>query len=511
MNVILHDYQQLAVDFIIQHPKCGLFFDMGLGKTLITLAALEKIYPYEAGHILVIAPKSIAKATWTDEIKKWNIDIPYQSLIVNKKGNKLSRKKRLEAYKNAFENPVRTIYFINREMLCDLIDNCPVINNTKIWCFQTVVADELQGFKSSDSKRFKALKSVMPAVNRFVGLTGTPTPKGIDDIWSQIFLMDGGARLGKNITAFRRNFMHPGYTNPQGIVCSWLPNDGAEDVIYSLISDIVISMKNTALKLPPIVFIDDIVYMSEDETKLYKQFVKDAVLEFEQGVIATAVNAAVMSAKLQQLASGAIYTVDEDGVSTGNYNVIHNQKLERLGYICENSDDHILVAYHFNSDADMIAKYLTALGIHCETFNSNKADDYVKRWNNGEIPVLLIHPASAGFGLNFQYGGHTLVWYTQPFNLEHFLQTIARLYRQGQLNTVYVHLIMTDGTIDSHINAALTKKNQKMQELLDAVEVSMSQQESLSAFDEALSLAPSISIANQDMLDIINAAINDAS
>lgn len=509
MNVTLHDYQQAAVDFAVQHPKCGLFLDLGLGKTLISLAVLEKVYMQETGHILIIAPKAIAKATWIGEIKKWGLNIPYKSLIVNEKGKELSRKKRLEAYKEAVNNPVRTIYFINRDILCDLIDNCPTVNNQKIWVYQTVIIDELQGFKSPDSKRFKAMKFVTPAVNRFIGLTATPTPKDISDIWSQIYLMDSGMRLGKNITAFRKSFMHPGYTNPQGVVCQWLPNNGAESVIYSLISDIVISMKNTNLKLPPIVFIDDIVYMSEDETKLYKKFVKDSVLEFEPGVTATAVNAAVMSAKLQQLASGAIYTIDDNGVPTGNYSVIHKQKLERLEYIRNNSDDNILIAYQFKSDADMIKKHFDALGLPCEIFDSDKSDEYIRRWDAGEIPTLLIQPAAAGFGLNFQYSGHTLVWYTQTFNLEHFLQTTGRLYRQGQTKTVYVHLIITDGTIDSHIVKVRKDKNQQMQQLLDAIELSPTQQESLSAFNEALSLASTVSITNQDMLDVINAIASE--
>ena len=509
MNATLHDYQQKAVDFAVTHPKCGLFLDLGLGKTLISLAVLEKVYQQETGHILIVAPKSIAKATWSAEIEKWGIDIPYKSFIVNEKGKKLSKQKRLEAYAEAYNNPVRTIYFINREMLSDLIENAPHNGRTILWTFQTIVIDELQSFKSSDSKRFKSLKTVMPAVNRFIGLTGTPTPNGIDDIWSQIFLMDGGERLGKNITAFRSTFMHPGYRNPQGIICSWLPNPGADDIIYKLISDIVISMKNTALKLPPVAFIDDFVQMTPEERKLYKQFVNDAVLTFAPGEIATAKNAAVMSAKLQQLASGAIYTVNEKGVSTGHYTPIHSQKLERLQYIRENSDDNILVVYHFKSDADMIMNYFKGINQHCEIFDSDRAADFIRRWDAGEIKTLLIQPASAGFGLNFQHGGHTLVWYTLPFNLESYLQTIGRVYRQGQTKTVYIHRIMTDKTIDTQVLNALTNKNIEMKKLLDAVEISATQQESLNAFNSAISLAQHNSITNDDIINAVNAVIDD--
>lgn len=511
MNGTLHDYQEKAADFAMTHPKCGLFLDLGLGKTLTTLAVLERVYTREPGHILIIAPKSIAKATWSAEIEKWGINIPYKSFIVNEKGKKLSKKKRLEAYQDALTNPVKTIYFINRELLSDLIENSPRSGNAIIWAFQTIVIDELQSFKSSDSKRFKALKSVMPAVNRFIGLTGTPTPNGIEDIWSQIYLMDGGARLGKNITAFRNSFMQPGYRNPQGIVCSWNPNPGAEDIIYNLISDIVISMKNTNLKLPPVAFIDDYVYMSDDEMKLYKQFVKDEVLEFAPDEIATAANAAVMSAKLQQLASGAIYTVNEDGLSTGHYTAIHEQKLERLKYIRENSDDNILVSYFFKSDADMIMKYFKDNDMPCEMFDSSRADEYLKRWNNNEIPTLLIQPSSAGFGLNFQYGGHTLVWYTLPFNLENYLQTIGRVYRQGQSKTVYIHRIMTDKTIDVQVLKALTEKDANMKRLLDAVELSDTQQESLTAFNSALSASAKMPISNDDIIRAINDTLADCS
>lgn len=509
MNGTLHDYQETAAQFAITHPKCGLFLDLGLGKTLTSLAVLERVYQQETGHILIIAPKSIAKATWSAEIEKWGINIPYKSFIVNEKGKKLSKQKRLKAYAEAYNNPVRTIYFINREMLSDLIENAPRNGKTIIWAFQTIVIDELQSFKSSSSKRFVALKSVMPAVNRFIGLTGTPTPNGIDDIWSQIFLMDGGERLGKNITAFRSMFMHPGYRNPQGIVCSWLPNPGADDIIYKRISDIVISMKNTTLKLPPVAFIDDYVHMSPEESKLYKQFVDDAVLQFAPGELATASNAAVMSAKLQQLASGAIYTVNEQGKSTGHYTPIHTQKLERLQYIRENSDDNILAVYHFKSDADMIMNHFKSINQPCEIFDSDRADEIIRRWDAGEIKTLLIQPSSAGFGLNFQHGGHTLVWYTLPFNLESYLQTIGRVYRQGQTETVYIHRIMTDKTIDSRVLNALTNKNAEMKKLLDAVEVSATQQESLEAFSNALDSSRRNPITNDDIIDAVNNVISD--
>lgn len=509
MDIELHAYQKAAVAFSIMHPKCGLFLDLGLGKTLISLVVLEQVYANEPGHVLVVAPKSIAKATWTAEIDKWHIKLPYKSLIVNEKGKNLSKKKRLEAYQAIMTETQKTVYFINREMLVDLIENCPRVNNQIIWPFQTIVIDELQSFKSPSSKRFQALKKVMPAVNRFIGLTGTPTPHGIDDIWSQMYLIDNGERLGKNITAFRNKFMHPGYRNPMGIVCNWLPNDGAKELIYDLISDVTISMKNTSLKLPPIVFIDDMVEMTPDERKVYKQFFEKQVLDFGNDTFATASNAAVMSAKLQQLASGAIYTVNDDGVSTGSYEFIHDEKLERLRYIRENSDDNILIAYYFKSDADMIMKYFASLNLPCELFDSNKSDEYLRRWNNNEIKTLLIQPASAGFGLNFQYASHTLVWYTLPFDLEKYLQTIGRVYRQGQEHTVYIHRIMTDKTIDKHVLDTLINRSADMKELLDAVEYSETQQDSLNAFNTAINLASVNSISNDDIVAAINNTLKE--
>lgn len=510
MDATLHDYQIKAANFAVLHPKCGLFLDLGLGKTLISLSVLEVVYENEPGHVLIVAPKSIAKATWALEIEKWNIKLPHKSLIVDEKGKNFTKKKRLEEYDRVFTNPQKTVYFINREMLVDLIEHCPRNGKTIVWPFQTIVVDELQSFKSPNSKRFEALKSVMPAVNRFIGLTGTPTPNSLSDIWSQIFLMDGGERLGKGITSFRLTFMQPDYINPKGKICSWKPQYGADKRIYDLISDIVISMKNIELVLPPVVFIDDHVCMSDAETKLYKQFVHDSVLLFDDNVQATASNAAVMSAKLQQLASGAIYTVDSDGVPTGEYQHVHNEKLERLKYIRENSDDNILIAYFFKSDADMIMKYFQQEGFSCEMFDSNKSDEYLRRWNNSEIKTLLIQPSSAGFGLNFQYASHTLVWYTLPFNLENYLQTIGRIYRQGQTHIVYIHRIMTEKTIDAHVLNVLTNKNKEMQKLLDAVEYSDTQQESLSAFNNALRLSGSVSINNDDIIEAVNNAINDA-
>lgn len=475
MDAILHDYQKQVGNFMIHTPKCGTFLEMGLGKTLVALAVTERLYnhPQEKGHILVIAPKSIARATWACEIEKWHINIPYKSLIVNEKGKQLSRAKRLEAYAEAYKNPVKTMYFINQDLLVDLVNWCPVNDkNQKIWAFQTVIVDELQGFKGHDSARFKALRSVSPAIHRFIGLTGTPTPNGIEDLWAEVALMDDGFRLGKNISTFRRNFMMPGFVNDKGIVCSYNPIPGIEPVIYQKIKDIVVSMKNTTLQLPPLTSVIDTVYMSKKEADMYKTFQKKAVLYFgSEDNVATAVNAAVMHGKLAQLASGTVYTVDSEGHSTGRWEVVHKQKLERLLYIRNNTPDNLLVAYYYKSELEEIKNYLKQNNIPFEVFDSNNALDIQTRWNKGEIPLLLAHPASAGAGLNLQDGGHTLVFYTLPERLENYLQIIGRLHRQGQKNPVIIHYIMTAGTYDKQNYDRLLKKDESEQSLIEAVQM----------------------------------------
>lgn len=478
MNAQLHDYQKQVGNFIIRTPKCGVFLEMGLGKTLVTLAVLERVYalPSEGGHVLIVAPKSIARATWAAEIEKWKINLPYKSLIVNAKGKQLSRKKRLEAYAEAYSNPIKTVYFINQELLSDFIAWCPRDDKGRIvWAFQTVVIDELQNFKGHDSKRFKDLRALFPAIHRFIGLTGTPTPNGIGDIWAEIALMDDGMRLGKNITAFRAQYMQPGFINDKGIICSWRPQYNAEALIYQRIKDIVVSLKNTNLQLPSITHTEDTVYMTSDEAKLYKQFKEHAVLHFDDfaDIHATAKNSATMHGKLSQLASGTVYTVDGEGFSTGGYEVLHRQKISRLIHIRNNTSDNLLVAYYYKSELAEISNELKANGIPFEVFDSSKALEIQTRWNNGQIPLLLGHPASMGAGLNLQDGGHTLVFYTLPSSLEQYLQIIGRLYRQGQKKPVIVHYLLTAGTIDKPNYQRLLKKDASEQALLEAVEMAL--------------------------------------
>lgn len=457
-NPPMHDYQKYAMNFIMTHPYCGLFLEMGMGKTYTTLMALYNLNPN--GHVLVIAPKNIARSTWIDEIEKWQMPLRTKSLIVKPNGKAFTKKERLEVYQQVFKDPP-TVYFINRELIADLITNMPVKKRMIQWPFQNIIIDESQSFKTYKAKRFKALKKIRPAVKRMILLSGTPTPNGIIDLWSQIYLLDQGQRLGTSITRFREKYFDP-TIYIQGRPVDWRPKWGAEEEIYRLISDIVISMKNTKLQLPELTMNDVYVHMDESEMKLYTQMKKDQVLTFDNIGDVTAVNAAVLVAKLSQMASGALYIDDKH-----NFKVIHKKKLEQVAYILRNLDSPAIVAYHFRSDLAMLETYLNTLGIDARRFDGSP--QMIHSWNRGEIPVMLLQPASAGHGLNLQQGGHTLIWYTVPWSLEEYLQCNARLYRQGQSEHTVIHHILCQGTIDKQIRRALEKKDASQSALMEAV------------------------------------------
>lgn len=458
LHVPLKDYQLLAKDFILQRPGGGLFLDCGLGKTLITLMALYQIN--SPGHTLIIGPKPVVRAGWINEIKKWDLPMRTKSFIVNNKDKELSRKQRLELYKEMpYEPP--TIYFINRELVSDLIKNTTGNKKPLLWYFPTVICDELQSFKSYKAQRFKALQAVRPAFTKFIGLTGTPTPDSLLDLWSEIYLMDGGARLGPNITSFRNAFFHPTlYVNNHPV--DWEPNDYAENVIYQKISDLVISMKNTLLNLPSITYNDVMVPLDDDDKALYKKLVKEQVLEFEGVGRVVAKNRAVLYAKLVQLAAGTLYVNDSH-----EFTIVHRHKLEQAEYIINNTPSPVIIAYHFQSDRKMLLDYFPQAKAFDNT--AKMIDD----WNAGKIPVLLLQPASSSQGLNLQEGGHTLIWYSMIPNLENYLQTIARIYRQGQTQPVVIHHLLTEGTIDTRTLRALQQKNMNEENLLEAVRVAI--------------------------------------
>lgn len=467
-NAILHDYQNEAKNFILTHPKCGLFLPVGLGKTLSTLQALYELNP--TSHVLIIAPINVAKSTWIDEIEKWGYPFRYKSLILNEKGKQLKRKERLQLYEEACDlfdgkpGAAPTVYFINRDLVPDIVDNMPIRNGLPMWCYPNVIIDELQSFKSYSSQRFKKLQYVSPCIQRFIGLTGTPTPKSLEDLWSEIYLMDEGARLGRNITQYRDMYFNPGAKGPTGYPVSWYPKWGAEEQIYTAIKDIVISMKNTMITLPPLTYNDVTIYMDKNEQNLYKQLQTTQVLELDPDNPITAVNAGVLAAKLSQMASGTLYT-DENH----NYVTIHTKKLEMTEYIINNANSPVLLAYHFKSEMESILQHLQKAGIDARKFDGTPKMQH--DWNDGKIQCMLIQPASAGAGLNLQQGGNTLIWYTLPWSLEEYIQTEGRIYRQGQQNPVIIHRLMTKGTIDSRIMKRLTEKNETEQNLLDAVEL----------------------------------------
>lgn len=482
MKIPLHDYQIFAKDFLIQHPYCGLFLQMGLGKTGIVLEALWELNPTQ--HVLVIAPKTIARCTWVNEIEKWDMNFRTQSLLVNERGKQLTKKKREEIY-NTIRTAPPTVYFINREMLPNLVSYfmydphkksrnktnppnhaAPPARGQSPWPFGIVVIDESQSFKSYTAERFKAMKLARPYISRLILLTGSPAPKSLEDLWSQIYLLDMGYRLGKTITAYRTNYFNPGLI-VNNYPVQWIPKPGAENDIYQRISDLVISMKNKYIKLPPLTFNPVSVEMDEDEKAIYKEFMKTSVLDLGEGQEIEAVNAAVLSAKLSQMASGAIYT----DAKIHQYHVIHKHKLEVCEYIINNTQGCVLIAYHFQSDMMMLLDYFKEVDIPAVVFDGSP--EMEKAWNRKQIPVMLLQPASCGFGLNLQEGGSTLIWYTLPWSLEEYEQTNARIYRQGQTNPVIIHQLMTRGTIDTKILRALEQKDLSQQRLLDAVEATL--------------------------------------
>ncbi len=440
MNYKPHDYQAYAQQFLIKTPACGLLLSMGLGKTAITLHGLwELVLDYfDIGRILVVAPLRVARDVWPAEIEKWaDLSGLTYSVVV---GSGAERKEALR--KRAF------IYIINRENIPWLVEN-------GYFDFDCVVLDELSSFKNHQSKRFKAMRKARPGVKRIIGLTGTPAPNGLIDLWAQINLLDMGDRLGRYITGFRERYFVPDKRNRE-IVFSYKPREGAEEAIYKKISDICISMKACDyLNLPDAVVSNVEVQMSDKEKKLYDRLAADLILPLPEGDI-DAASAVGLSNKLLQMANGAVY--DE----FGKVRAIHDRKLDTLEDLIEMANgEPVLVAVWFKHDMKRVMDRFQAVEI-------NKSED-IEKWNKGEIPVAVIHPAAAGHGLNLQYGGHHLVWFGLTWSLELYQQCNARLLRLGQTNTVSIQHIITKGTIDEDVMRALLIKDCSQEALLMAV------------------------------------------
>ncbi|MDU6031403.1 MAG: DEAD/DEAH box helicase [Peptoniphilus harei] len=441
-----HDYQRYATDFIINNPISAVLLEMGLGKSVISLSAINELMLdyFDVSRTLVIAPLRVAISTWPEEIKKWeHLKYLTYSVVTG------SEKERLDALKKSAH-----IYIINRENVDWLITK----SGFK-WFFDMVVIDELSSFKSYQAKRFKSLLKVRPKVKRIVGLTGTPSSNGLIDLWAEFRLLDMGERLGRYITHYRQNFFVPDKRNQQ-IIFSYKPKDGAEKMIYSLISDITISMKSKDfLKMPECVLNEVEVYLSEKERRLYDRLKADMVLKLEDEEI-DAVNAAALSNKLLQMASGAVYNDDKESIH------IHDRKLDALEDLIEGANGKpVLIAYWYKSDLKRIKDKFDIREL--------KTSGDFKEWNQGKIPVAIIHPASAGHGLNLQAGGSTLIWFSLTWSLELYEQTNARLYRQGQKETVVIHHILAKGTIDEDVIKALENKNKTQAALIDAVKANL--------------------------------------
>jgi len=446
MKYVPHEYQTFATEFILAHPISAILIQMGLGKSVITLNAIYDLCldSFYIRKVLVIAPLRVCSGVWPAEIQKWD----------HLKGLTYSVAVGTEAERRAALQQITDIHIINRENIQWLIEESGLPFD-----YDMVVIDELSSFKSHQAKRFKSLMKVRPLVQRIVGLTGTPSSNGLMDLWAEFKVLDMGKRLGRFITHYRDEFFQPDKRN--GIqVFSYKPRPGAEDEIYRRISDITISMKSTDyLKMPECLMNEVQVTLSEEERQAYDTLRRDLVLTLKDEEI-DAVNAAALSNKLCQMANGAVYGEEKRAVQ------LHDQKLDALEDLIEGANGKpVLVAYWYKHDLDRIQKRFAVREIK----TSRDIDD----WNAGTIPVGLIHPASAGHGLNLQAGGATLIWFGLTWSLELYQQTNARLWRQGQKETVVIHHIITRGTIDEKIMKALKSKEGTQSALIEALKADL--------------------------------------
>lgn len=453
MEFKAHPYQQFAIDKIVELPAVGLFMDMGMGKTVCTLSALWELrYDYfDISKTLVIAPLRVADTTWTDEVNKWeHLKVLRLSKVLG------SEQKRLEALVAPAD-----IYIINRENVCWLVRQYK-----NRWPFDMVVIDELSSFKSPKSNRFKALRKVLPYIKRIIGLTGTPAPNSLMDLWPQLYLLDRGERLGKTLTAYRERYFEPDKRN-QHIVYSYKLKSFAAEQIQEKISDICISLSSKDyLALPERIENIVKVRLNDEAMKKYKELEREQLLELKDKEI-TAATAAVVVGKLLQMANGGIY--DDEG----EIHYLHNCKLRVLEGIIEEMDRKtVLVFYNFKHDFEALMQHFKKL----KPRKLDKAED-IKDWNEGKVQMLLAHPASVGHGLNLQAGGNIIIWYGLTWSLELYQQANARLYRQGQNQAVIIHHLVAEGTVDEHVMEILKNKDKGQSTLLEAVKVKVNELE----------------------------------
>ena len=449
MKYIAHDYQTRAIDWCINNPRCGLFLPMGAGKTVITLTAIANLKKSgEVNKVLIIAPIRVARTTWPSEIEKWEHTKHLTYTVVDG-----PEKNRLKALQNQSD-----IFIIGKEQVKWLVDTC----GSK-WPFDTVIIDELSTFKNPQAQRFKTLKKQVKKFKRFIGLTGTPAPRGIPDLWSQMFLIDAGIRLGKSIGSFRKTYLIPERTNGY-IVYSYALRDGAKEEIEQKISDVVMSLdQSECCELPDLSFININITLSKTLKRNYDSFKKELVLELDDNEL-TASNLGVLCGKLLQYTSGQIYTHD----SFKPLETIHDEKVKALDDLLASANgEPVIIYYYYKHEKERIMSLLKSKKLRASCLDDEKD---VERWNNHDLDVLLLHPASAGHGLNLQAGGSVLIWYTLPnFNLELYQQANARLYRQGQTEKVRVYHLLVDESIDVDMMNALEKKEVTQSTLLDAL------------------------------------------
>ena len=448
-----HSYQTYCRDKIIELPNIALFLEMGLGKTAITLDAIKELrYNYfSAGKVLIIAPKKVAESTWDSEATKW------QELS----GLTFSRVLGTAAQRVAALQAPADIYLINRENTAWLVEYYG-----RRWPFDMVVIDESSSFKSHRAKRFKALKLVRCRIKRMVLLTGTPSPKSLIDLWAQLYLLDEGKRLGRTISSYRDTYFVPDKRN-QTTIFSYAPREGADREIYNRISDICISMRSADyLELPELIYDDVPVMLDEKATRIYKKLERETLLQIDDDTAITAGTAAVLTNKLLQLCNGAVY--DENGV------VIELQecKLEALVETVEQlGDEHAMICYNFKHDKDRLLRALASSGKRVAVYEGPKQE---QEWNAGQIDLLLVQPASCGYGLNLQQGGHHIIWFGLTWSLELYQQTNKRLHRQGQDHPVIVHHLLVQGGVDEDVLASLQYKGDSQDHLLNALKARIS-------------------------------------
>lgn len=437
-----HEYQQRAIRKVEDQARVGLFLDMGLGKTVITLTAIKDlIEDFAVTRVLVIAPKRVAEDTWTRESAKWDHlrDLRISPVL----GGPVERRKALEAEAD--------VYVIGRDNVQWLVEHLG-----RYWPFDMVVIDELSSFKNPQAKRFRALRKVMPRVDRVVGLTGTPSPNGLMDLWAEVYLLDQGERLERTIGAYRELYFRPGASNGH-VVYQWLPRRGAAKTIEDKLSDLCVSMSAADyLQLPE--RIDNVipVKLQDAEISKYRELEREQVLSLGDDQTVVALNAAAVMNKLLQMANGCVYT------ESGAYAAIHEKKLEALAEIIDTTDEPVLVFYNFQHDRDTILEEI-------DDAQLLDGPEDIAAWNRGEIRVLLAHPASVGYGLNLQDGGHVIVWYGLTWSLELYQQANARLYRQGQTKPVIIHHLVAEDTVDEQVMKALQAKDTSQAALLAAL------------------------------------------